>query len=329
MCSVLCSRGVLSLFDMNGDDFTMTHFNIRTIVAFCLASTSCHTAFSDEVWVKPPSQELRDRTPGLVHETFDSRAMETVVGYSVVLPEGYAEGDKRYPVVYWLHGGGGNECSSLFTADSWRELSASQKIQDVILVYPNGFRSGYMDHHDGQIMVESMFIRELIPLIDKRFRTISRRAGRAVHGFSMGASGALKFAVKYPELFCSAVAYGGGAIDLENTKRKFVLDILQRNLNSDPELIRRNNTYYLLKQKHESVRQADIRFLLICGDEDSWKDTALKFQNELSRWSIPCSLKMVTAVGHDLRKLSAAEGTHAAVFQDEVFRRTLVAEETQ
>ncbi|MEK6239190.1 MAG: esterase family protein, partial [Planctomycetales bacterium] len=145
-------------------------------------------------WIKKPSEELIASSPGLIHESFPSESMKTTVGYSVILPPGYETGNRRFPVVYWLHGGGGNECSSLFTADAWRELYKRGEVQEVILVYPNGFRSGYMDHHDGKIMTESMIIRELIPRIDRRYRTIASRAGRAVHGFSMGASGSLKFA---------------------------------------------------------------------------------------------------------------------------------------
>jgi enterochelin esterase-like enzyme len=160
----------------------------------------------DAQWVNPPSDGVLKTTPGLVHVTYESKAMQTTVGYSVVLPPGYEKSKERYPVVYWLHGGGGNESSSLSTARTWLELYGSEKLRPVILVYPNGFRSGYMDHFDGKIMVESMTIRELTPRIEKTYRTIARREGRAVHGFSMGASGSLKFAFKYPDMFCSAVA---------------------------------------------------------------------------------------------------------------------------
>ena len=274
-------------------------------------------------WVKKPSKELRARTPGLVHETFESHAMRATVGYSVVLPPSYAQGSKHYPVVYWLHGGGGNECSSLFTSHAWRKLYASKKIQEVILVYPNGFRSGYMDHHDGKVMVETMIIRELIPRIDERFRTVATRAGRAVHGFSMGASGSLKFTIKYPDMFCAAVAYGGGAIDLANTTNQFVLDILERNLKSNPELVRQNNTYHFLEENHEAVRANGTRFLLICGDKDSWKQSADMFQAALKAKDIPCRLTPVPGAGHDLRKTFAAQGEAAALFQDEVFKNML------
>jgi len=218
-----------------------------------------------------------------------------------------------------LHGGGGNECSSVFTSKVWQKLYATDEVREVILVYPNGFRSGYMDHIDGKVMVETMFIQELVPRIDQRFRTIANRKGRAAHGFSMGASGSLKFAIKYPELFCAAVAYGGGAIDLERTKRTFILDILKTNFESDPELIRKNNTYHMLGQNHEAVKRNGICFLLICGAEDTWRDTAESFCATLAEKHLPCELKIVPGVGHQLAPLINAEGVGAATFQNEVF----------
>lgn len=271
-------------------------------------------------WVKPPSKTVRKATPGLVHATFESSAMQTKVGYSVVLPPGYADSKERYPVVYWLHGGGGNESYSLSTARSWRELYETDAIRPVILVYPSAFRSRYMDHHDGKIIVESMIIKELIPLIDATYRTIATRAGRAAHGFSMGASGSLKFAIKYPEMFCSAVAYGGGAVDLEKSTSPFIVNILKRNLNADPKLIRKNNTYHFLEQNHDVVRRLGIRFFLICGDKDSWMKSAVTFQQALHDKKIPCELARVPEVGHSLSGLTKAEGQAAARFQNEVFQ---------
>jgi enterochelin esterase-like enzyme len=286
------------------------------VIAFALLTA----AESRAQWVKPPSESVRKETPGLVHSTFESSAMRTTVGYSVVLPPDYENSDQRYPVVYWLHGGGGNESSSLSTARSWRELYETDAIRPVILVYPSAFRSGYMDHHDGKIMVESMIIKELIPLIDTSYRTIASRDGRAEHGFSMGASGSLKFAIKYPAMFCSAVAYGGGAVDLEKSTSPFNVKILKRNLNADPKLIRQNNTDHFLEQNHDVVRKLEIRFLLICGDKDSWMNSAVTFQKALREKQIPCELTRVPEVGHSLSGLTKAEGKAAARFQDSVFQ---------
>jgi predicted peptidase len=298
----------------------------RPLRCLSILIIAAHSHIVVAQWVKAPSKELLDLTPGLVHETFNSVSMATTVGYSVVLPPGYESSIQRYPVVYWLHGGGGNECSSLFTAKSWSDLYEADQVKPVILVYPNGFRSGYMDHHDGKVMIESMIIRELVPRIDTQYRTIATRAGRAVHGFSMGSSGALKFTAKYPQLFGTAVAYGGGAVDLEHTESRFVLDILERNLKSDPNLIQQNNSYHFLEKNHDILQKNDLRVLLICGDDDSWKESAVTYRAALQQKGIPCQIKIVPEVGHNLRGLMAAEGESAAKFQDRAFREALAHE---
>ncbi|MFT5469193.1 MAG: enterochelin esterase-like enzyme [Verrucomicrobiales bacterium] len=276
--------------------------------------------FSSAQWVKPPSAEAVKATPGLKHFVFESQVMKTEVGYNVVFPPSYESApDKRYPVVYWLHGGGGNESSSLFTAQAWLGLYANQEIDEVILVYPAGFRSGYMDHEEGNVQVESMIIRELIPRIDKTLRTIASREGRAVHGFSMGASGSLKFVIKYPDLFCAAAAGGGGAIDLENTTDEWILNILDRNLGSNPKLVQ-HNTYHFLEKNHEQLLALGTRFLLLCGDADKWMESAVTFQSALEEKKIPCELVPVPGIAHSLRKVFEAEGARSARFQNEVFR---------
>ncbi|NQU43005.1 hypothetical protein HQ520_06955 [bacterium] len=196
----------------------------------------------------------------------------------------------------------------------------------MILVYPNGFRSGYMDHADGKVMIETMIIRELIPLIDATYRTVASREGRAVHGFSMGSSGGLRFGIKYPELFCSVVAYGGGAINLETSTDPFILKIVERNLANDPELIRQHNTFYFLEKNQEIVRQKDIKFLLICGDADNWKESAVSFQQVLEEKGISCGLITVPEIGHQIGRLYRATGKEAALFQNQIFERALSSE---
>ena len=60
------------------------------------------------VWNNPPPQPI----PGVEHHTFYSDAMETEVGYSILLPSGYRSSKRRYAVTYWLHGLGDNESSA-------------------------------------------------------------------------------------------------------------------------------------------------------------------------------------------------------------------------
>jgi enterochelin esterase-like enzyme len=280
-------------------------------------------ANAQNIWVKPPSTETLKNTPGLQHHTFESEFMKTEVGYNVILPPSYETAtDKRYPVVYWLHGGGGNESSSLYIAKYWQELYDSDEhdIGEVILVFPNGYRSSYMDHVDGKIMVESMIIKELIPRIDSQFRTIATGEGRAAHGFSMGSSGSLKFAIRYPEMFCGAVAGGGGAVDLERATDPFIVNIMKRNFDGDPELIRKNNTYFYLEKNQAVLRDKGTRILLVCGDADTWMKSAVTFQAELKEKGIPCELLSVPGVAHSARKVYEAKGRDAVLFQDRMFK---------
>ncbi|NNE90623.1 MAG: hypothetical protein HKN23_03165 [Verrucomicrobiales bacterium] len=292
--------------------------------AFCFPLLLCAQegkSTTDSIWVKPPSDQVLKNTPGLEHHTFESEAMGTKVGFCVVLPKAYkSESERRFPVVYWLHGGGGNESRDVWNSILWNELAEADEIEPVILVYPNGHRSGYMDHADGKLNNETMIIRELIPLIDQKFRTIPKREARAAHGFSMGSSGCLRFAIKYPDLFCSAVAYGGGAVDLASSKSQFILDILERNLNSEPKRIRQFNTYQFLEANHETVRKNGIEFLMVCGEIDSWMKSAETFQVALRAKNLKSELVGVPAVGHNYRKLHEMEGKRAAKFQDRVFQ---------
>ena len=132
---------------------------------------------------------------------FYSPALARNWAYNVYLPEHYADGGLRYPVLFLLHGFGGNR-------DEWVEhgdiagmadrLIAAGDIPPCIIVMPSAGRSWYLD---GTEDMETAIIRDLIPEIDSRFRTISRRDGRLIAGESMGGYGALRFILKYPELF--------------------------------------------------------------------------------------------------------------------------------
>lgn len=273
-------------------------------------------------WVTPPAKSQLESNSGLHHRTFDSKAMKTKVGFCVSLPKDYEAGKSNHPVVYWLHGGGGNESCNLFVAQAWRNKDAdSKEVARPIVVFPAAFRSGYMDHHDGTIMIESMIIKELIPLIDKDYRTISDRTGRAVHGFSMGSSGALKFATKYPEMFCSAVAWGGGAINIETTQNKWLLDILQRNLNGDTALLRANNTYHFVERNKQQLLKHKTPFLLICGKEDSWHKSAIDFHKHLQDQGMKSELMLLDGLNHNITKLHQKYGDEAIRFQQTVFQK--------
>ncbi len=152
-------------------------------------------------WVNPKIANVK----GLEHKVLASKSLGHDVGYAVWTPPKYdATEDTRYPVVYFLHGAGGTEASDSGGFSS-RVASGIRNgtFPEAICVFPNGGMSGYRGE------VESMIIDELIPLIDRDFRTKAKASGRALAGFSMGGAGSVRLSILHPELFCAAGSWGG------------------------------------------------------------------------------------------------------------------------
>ncbi len=133
------------------------------------------------------------------------------VKYTIYLPAGYQEGEKRYPVSYFLHGVDGNETShNEIVIPAVEEAIAAGIIEPMIVVFPNGCEDVYWgDSKDGSKPAETNTIRELVPHIDSAYRTIPDREHRIIQGWSMGGYGAVAYAVKFPDLFSICVSYDG------------------------------------------------------------------------------------------------------------------------
>lgn len=138
----------------------------------------------------------------------NSKVLGATVKYSVYFPESYSSNtDKRYPVVYMLHGYGDDNNS---WNGSW--LHANNKIDnltekgmgEMIYVFPQGFKTYYCNRYDNTFSYMDMFVNELIPLIDSSLRTIPDKQHRAVTGYSMGGFGAAALPEKHPELFIAS-----------------------------------------------------------------------------------------------------------------------------
>ena len=140
----------------------------------------------------------------------NSTILRTTVKYSIYLPASYmTDKDKRYPVVYMVHGYGDDN-------NSWNGdyLHANNKIDDLtqkgmgemIYVFPEGFKTYYCNRYNGSFSYMDMFVNELIPLIDANYRTIPDKQHRSVTGYSMGGFGAVALAEKHPELFIASAS---------------------------------------------------------------------------------------------------------------------------
>lgn len=133
---------------------------------------------------------------------FFSASLDKQTAATVLLPE--AEHTGPFPVFYLLHGLSDDHTMWL------RRSSVERYVRNLplIVVMPDGGRGFYTDAKEG-MAYESSLIKDLIPYVDARFQTIPKRASRCIGGLSMGGYGAIKLALKYPELFCSAVSHSG------------------------------------------------------------------------------------------------------------------------
>lgn len=131
--------------------------------------------------------------------TIPSAAMHKSLEATVVLPDQYARGKAadRFPVVYLLHGSGGDYTD-------WTSNSQIGKLADryhVILVMPDGgHESWYIDSPvDPHSRYETYVGTEVVGYVDAHFRTIATRQARAITGLSMGGFGALHIALDRPD----------------------------------------------------------------------------------------------------------------------------------
>jgi S-formylglutathione hydrolase FrmB len=132
------------------------------------------------------------------------------IGFCAMLPPSYdANPGKRYPVLYFLHGLGGDQSflassgASSVIEEAWEQ----KRLGEFVIITPEGENSFYINSRDGHVLYEDFFIREFVPQMEKRFRLTGSRSGRAIGGVSMGGYGALRFAFKYPQMFTSVAVH--------------------------------------------------------------------------------------------------------------------------
>jgi S-formylglutathione hydrolase FrmB len=130
------------------------------------------------------------------------------VSYCVALPGDYAASTARYPTLYFLHGLFENE-------RSWSErggedvldgLVSQGQVGKFLVVLPDGGKTFYINSLDGHERYEDFFIQELVPAIDRTYRTVSDRQARGISGTSMGGYGALHLSMRHADVFGTASA---------------------------------------------------------------------------------------------------------------------------
>jgi enterochelin esterase-like enzyme len=182
--------------------FTPTASPTVTTLEPDLASTSTPSQPLPTPQTSPTPSICRQRKGRMLHDQVSTDLLRHPIDFRVYLPPCYEqEPDRRYPVLYLLHGQSYND-------DQWDRLGADEAADALIysgesapfiIVMPR-YRIWFQpdEHNFGLAMVEV-----LIPLVDSSYRTIASRPGRAIGGLSMGAAWALHLGISQWELFGS------------------------------------------------------------------------------------------------------------------------------
>jgi S-formylglutathione hydrolase FrmB len=168
----------------------LNRLKITLALGFCLSFSFNSSALAGEVF----------------SDAATSQAIARDVKFTVYLPDGYQESTQVYPVVYLLHGAGGDE-------NEWRTKGGAKETLDglikrglmrpSVVVMPTVGPASWWANGAAE-KSESAIMNDLIPYVESRYKVARDRKGRAIGGLSMGGYGALNLALRHPEKFCAA-----------------------------------------------------------------------------------------------------------------------------
>jgi len=204
-----------------------------------------------------------------------SPSMKKNLKAAVSFPSSYADGTSRYPVVYLLHGGSG-------AFSDWHQKVTEKGIvnqmaeeHQVLIITPGVGPASY--YYDSPLLdsvrYETYMIQELIPFIDKNYRTLAQKESRAITGLSMGGHGAITLATKHPSLFTAAGSMSGVmnidtdlwkvGEDFRNLRKKGQIEMLGE-INYKAPLFNPYTAVGLVDQ----LKNQEISLIIDCGVDD-------------------------------------------------------------
>ncbi len=298
--------------------------NSKTIIGFFdrHLRDGAHTE-SDPLSMQCPPDSWADplinTMPGASYHLFPTpvRGKDTKGSFLLFLPEGYAFSEKKYPAIYWLHGGSGNAREGAWMCGKMKEAMQNGDMPEAIVVFVQGLPSGwYNNSKDSTMPVEDVIIRNLIPYVDANYRTITNRESRAIEGMSMGGYGALHLGFKYPELFgiISAIAPNISTYEMEQKEiimPTFENDTAYFNINSPSVLAGRNT----------DLLQGRTRVRLLIGDKDSLSDPLKAFDKRLTELKIDHQYSVAKGAGHDYMQVITNLGFNSFGFWKDAFKK--------
>jgi len=236
-------------------------------------------------------ERFSDAAPGarVERRTIRSRLLSRTLPYQVFLPPGYDDASPhRYPVLYMLHGLGGDytEWVGYRLFEAAEAMINDHEIPPMLIVLPEGQDSYWMDHADNGPPWGAYVAEEIVGEIDARYRTLADRGHRAIGGNSMGAHGALQLSLNYPEVF-GVVGAHSPTFRRHDTMPPYA---------GDQAYFESHDPVTLVQRRPQTARR--LRLWIDIGDADYWTSTAEAFHQQLAGLDIPHSFT-IHAGGHE------------------------------
>lgn len=212
-------------------------------------------------------------------QTF-SAAMKKNIKAVIIRPDNYASAG-QLPVVYLLHGYGGNYANWVSNAKGFEKAADHY---NMIIVCPDGGKgSWYWDSPvDASFRYETYVAEELVKWVDKNYKTIPDRKGRAITGLSMGGHGALYLALRHQQVFGAAGSMSGG-VDIRPFPNNW--DMAAR-LGKYAEQPARWEQYTVTNMLH-LLTPNSLQLVIDCGTEDFFYKVNVSLHQKLLDRNIP------------------------------------------
>jgi enterochelin esterase-like enzyme len=270
-------------------------------------------------WILPEVE-----VPRVQRLIFQSTAAKTKVSCFLYTPEIYdTETERRFPVLYWLHGTGGGAAGIAPLSAFFDRAIREGKIPPMLVVFPNGLAATmWCDSKDESVPMETVVVKELLPHIDASFRTIAKREGRIIEGFSMGGYGAARLGFKYPGLFAAVSILAGGPLDLEFKGPRATENpagrerIFQKTFGGDIDYFRAQSPFTVAEENAVALRGKQLVRQAV-GDRDFSATLNRDFSEHLKKLGIEHTFILVPGVGHKpLALLNALGESNWAFYQN-------------
>ena len=301
------------------------------LVLFVEAVASLGAAPADQSGRHQPNRALpwvtaEVKAPRVEFRSFESRVVGAKVSYHVYTPMAYDNPKTRLPVLYWLHGTEGGVAGVRPVAKLFHDAMQSKKQPEMLVVFVNGLpRRLWADSKDGTAPVETVFVTELIPEVDQQYRTIAKREGRILEGFSMGGYGAARIGFRHPDLFAGVSILAGGPLDLAfegpraNRNPLLRRQILNEVCGNDMGYFRSISPWVLAESAAEKLRENKVVIRQAVGSRDNSRDLSVRFHDRMEWLSVPHEFVELPEVTHDAEEVLGALGERNGRF----YRRAL------